>query len=261
MLRKIMLLAVAAAVMCSCEVSDGDTVKRTAPGYFMYSNTIPGYNSLAATLKLAFQIEEYIAASTDEERKAVHNKYFYSQYVDYDAETGVFNVRYYSNQLFVDTGGKLLSEEGAVWHGHYTLSDPHDKKESFPTFTRLENGNCKVEYSVAQYYDYPSADISVMMTIEEPQSILDDRIVKLSGSSKSEYVSSRDGGSLIINAEVSDLTLNGTTFVSGRFDMTTTNDGVTDTATATIIEPMNVDIEYRGVKEKYLGYYYRYYND
>lgn len=256
MLKKIVLLAVAAATMCSCKISDGDTVKRTAPGYIMYNNTISGYNQLSLQLKLAFQIDEYIAASTDEERKTVHNKYFYSQYVEYNAETGIFNVRYPQNELFVDTGGKLLSEDGAVWRGHYTVSDPHGKKEGFPTFTRLENGNYKVEYSVAQYSGIPSADISVEMTIEEPQSVLDSRIVKFSGNSKSEYVSSGDGSTFVIDAEVSDLTWDGSTFIGGRFAMTTTNDGITDTVSATIIEPMTVEIEYRGVKEKYSGYYY-----
>lgn len=254
MLRKVMLLTVAAVAMCSCEITDGDSVKRTLPGYIMYLNTVSGYNELAGKLELAFKIDEYLAASTDEERNALHDKYFYSNYVAYDAETGVLNIRYPSYDLFVYTGGKLLSEDGAVWRGNYSDGNPYKGKDSFPTFTRLEDGRYKVEYEILQDYDRPAASICVEMTVEEPQYAADDRIVRISGSDKSEYLSSYNGKSLVIDDEVSDLTWNGYAFIGGRFAMTTTNDGVTDTASAIVVERMGVEIEYRGVKEKYQYY-------
>lgn len=250
-MKKIIFSALLAAVaLCSCKTDTREYRNPTYPGYIMLVNNIAGYKIVSCKLALLFQIDEYIGAETDEEREKVHDKYFYNNYVSYDAESGVFNLRYSSYEVFVNTGGKRIGETGAEWTGWY-----QDNTDFVPCVKCIGENRYEVTYDEA-YYPRNNDRYKVSVEVEILEALKRYRFmsVKMTGTCTS-YNKSSSKGVFVIDGNATDLIWKEDRFCGGTIELTTENHGVVDNAKAEFSDGGDCMIWYGNCKDIYSSYF------
>lgn len=256
-MKKMILSALlAASIFCSCETEPRESRNRTYPGYIMYLNNIGGYKIVSEQLTLMFEIDEYIAAETEEERKIVHDRYFYEYYVSYDAAKGEFTIRYNDydrDNLYVNTGGKRIGEIGAEWSGRY------ERGSNFvPVVKCVAENRYEAAYEETSYRRDTSNKykVSVVIDVTEP---VNNHGMSLKMNGRCESCNRSDNATFVVDGSASDLMWQYGGFRSGTLELTTENRGVVDTAKAEISDIDDVWIWYGGCKDEYSYYGYNYY--
>lgn len=249
-MKKIIFSALLAAVaLCSCKTDTREYRKPTYPGYIMLVNNITGYRALPEKLALLFQIDEYISAETDEERERVHDRYFYREYVVYDAEKGVCTIRYQSEELIVNTGGKRIDEIGAEWSGRY------DRATKFmPVVNCIGENRYEVTYNELDYPRFSNDKYKVSVEVEIKESLTSNKRLSLSMSGTCESYNKYDNSTFIVNGRATDLTLYGGYIYGGTVELTTENRGVVDNAKVEFSDDYSFTVLYDGCKDVYSIY-------
>lgn len=249
-MKKIIFSALLAAfALCSCKTATREYRNPTYPGYMMLVNNISGYKALPEKLTLLFQIDEYIGAETDAEREQVHDKYFYNEYVAYDAANGVFTIRYNTCELFVNTGGKRIGETGAEWSGRY------ERESKFvPDVKCIGENRYEINYNELEYPRYSSDKYKVSVEVEIKELSLSYRYIVLEMTGTCESCNKSDNRTFIIDGSATGLIWKGTRFYGGTVELTTENRGVVDNAKAEFSDDGDFTVWYNGSRDKYSSY-------
>lgn len=249
-MKKIIFSALLAAfALCSCRTDTREYRNPTYPGYVMLVNNIAGYKALSEKLILMFRIDEYIGAETDAEREMVHDKYFYKEYVAYDAAKGVFTIRYQSYELFVNTGGKRIGEVGAEWSGRY------ERETMFmPVVKCIGENRYEVTYNESDYPRYSSDRYNVSAEVEVKESLTSNKYLSLSMSGTCESYNKSGNSSFIVDGCATELTYYGGWFCEGTIDLTTENRGIVDNAKAEFSDDGTFTVWYGGSRDVYSSY-------
>lgn len=258
-MKKIIFSALLAAVaLCSCKTATREYRNPTYPGYMMLVNNIAGYRALPEKLAVMFQIDEYIGAETDEERDKVHDRYFYKEYVAYNAEKGVCTVRYWSEELVVNTGGKRIGEIGAEWSGRYERGTMF-----MPVVKCIGENRYEVTYNESDFPQYSRDKYKVSVEVEVKEPMTSNKHLSLSMSGTCESCNKSDNRTFIVEGRATDLTMHGDYIYGGTVELTTENRGVVDNAKAEFSDNYSFTVFYDGCKDVYSIYdldYYGYYS-
>ena len=258
MKRMIFSALLAASLLCACETEPRESYNRTEPGYIMFLNNIGGYNTVSEKLTLMFRIDEYVGAETDEERKRVHDRYFYDYYVDYDAAKGEFTIRYNGSgrdNLYVNTGGRRIGETGAEWSGYYERGS-----DFVPTVKCVAENRYEVVYEEREYRRDASTKYRVSVEAEVAEAVNNHGMsLKMNGTCES--CNRSRNATFIVEGSAADLLWQYGRFASGSLGLSTENGGTVDTATAEIRDIDYVLVSYGGYKDEYpyWGYHYENY--
>ena len=249
-MKKIIFSALLAAVaLCSCKTATREYRNPTYPGYIMLVNNISGYRALPEKLAVMFQIDEYIGAETDEEREKVHDRYFYNEYVAYDAAKGVFTIRYQSHELFVSTGGKRIGETGAEWSGRY------EREIMFmPVVKCIGEDRYEVTYNESEYPRFSSDKYKVSVEVEVKESLAGNKSLSLNMSGICESYNRSDNRTFIVDGSATGLIWRGNGFFGGTIDLTTENRGVVDNAKVEFSDDRSFTVWYDGCRDVYSSY-------
>lgn len=258
MKRMILSALLAASLLCACETEPRESYRRTEPGYIMYLNSIGGYRTVSEQLTLMFRIDEYVGAATDEEREAVHDRYFYDYYVAYDEAKGEFTIRYNKydkDNLYVNTGGKRIGETGAEWSGYY-----ESRRNFVPAVKCVAENRYEVVYEEGAYRRDASIKYRASVAIEVVEAV-NNHGMSLKINGECESCTDSDNTTFVVASRATDLLWQYGGFASGTLELTTENGGTVDTAEAEIRGAGDVWIEYGGYGDEYTyyGYYYPYY--
>lgn len=141
------VLAVVAAVttLVSCEYEEGDYDKPepTKRGLRMQMYVSSNVNTLGYYAAIAFQFNEYLAQTTEEGRKKIHDKYLYSWRI-FD-EDGVWELIGGGYLTITIDNDILLGQPGAGWTMHINSSYPYAPIGT-ATFS-TEGGQVRCEFS------------------------------------------------------------------------------------------------------------------
>ena len=249
-MKKIIFSALLAAVaLCSCKTDTREYRNPTYPGYMMLVNNIAGYRALPEKLALLFQIDEYIGAETDEERERLHDKYFYKEYVAYNAEKGVFTIRYWSEELVVNTGGKRIGEIGAEWSGRY-----ENETKFMPVVKCIGENRYEVTYHEFDYPQYSRDKYKVSVEVEIKELSPSYRYIVLEMTGTCESCNKSSNRTFIVDGSATGLIWRGNGFLGGTIDLTTENRGVVDNAKVEFSDDRSFTVWYDGCRDVYSSY-------
>ncbi len=248
-MKKLLIVALVAAVaFTSCKIEDGYKPRRTARGLSMYSYVNDRLQVVIKDVEMFYRADVWLSATTDEERNKIHDAYFYYNYLAYDADKRQLSIRFSHDELIIETNGKLLHEVGSKWSYHYT--DLWSKGFVPLTMECTAEGKYSVEYMQSEYNDIKQLLGEHHLTIEILGSLSGGYELVLNGTGRcSAHLYLDEPFRIQYKAE--DLKWNNVRSMwhSGTIDMTTDNGG-TDTARA-ILEYDSVEIEYRGLTDRY----------
>lgn len=261
MRRLLLSAAVIAALLCGCERESGyGSFDPTLPGYYMFQQVDESLCSELSDVMPVFAFSLYYAAQTDEEREKIHDAFFYSSRIARNGDQ--WRIIDADSELVIDTGGKGLSENGARWT--YRYADRSDYYgQTLPAITS-DAGSltlCLPQTPERMFWttgDFPIEAAYVYRPVSSGASVHSITLT-LAGSGVTH------ADEIDVDFEITD-PLKYNSFVSyfdkGALKLTTTNNGVTDTATATFTgEEGDTAIEYNGHKKiwyKRYGYPFRY---
>lgn len=189
-----------------------------------------------------FAFAQYYAAENDQEREQIHDRYFYTQRITHtDNQWRIID---HGSELVIETGGKSLFEDNTQWSYQYNNRNDYPGALATITFIGPKPGHYKLhlpqspkrESSVwgdltltASWINHPAQNTTSIQLLTSGQGICRTGDLKISFD---------------INEPLQYDTLT-PIFEKGKLTLSTTNNGVTDTATAQI----NFDeiyIEYNG---------------
>lgn len=260
MKRGILFTAVvAAATLCGCVKDKSyERFEPTRPGYYMFQRVDVALQEEMDDLWPVFAFAGYYAAGSDEVRERIHDAYFYSKRITRTDD--VWRIIGEDSELTIDTGGKSLYDDGTQWTYYYTGRD--DYADELPTITRTGAEAGPYTLRLPPMPERP-ADLSGELTLSQslvhspPTDTYSVRIT-VSGKGRVRAENIRVDFKITEPLEYDSAM---PVFGQGELTLTTTNDGVTDTAKAYYQLTGNlVEIEYNGHYEywdiKY-GYTFR----
>ncbi len=230
------------ALLGGCVVDESpEQYEPTRPGYFLFAQSAPMLRAAIDEVVPVFAFATYLAAESDAEREAIHNHYFYtSRFVQSGTKWLIING---NNELMIETGGKQLAEDGALWS--YYIREDGSVSTSLPTISR-KGSDPENQYTVtlpplSKKTNYTTAILQITV---QP-------VIGLLGS---EWLLSGAG---IVHKEELDIDFQITTpmrynnrkppfFDEGALTLCTTLNGVTDTAEAAVGLHGTVKISYNG---------------
>lgn len=245
MKRVLISAAIIAAVLCGCKKEDGyGQYEPTRPGYYMFRQVDTALCGEFSDVMPVFAFALYYAADNDAERETIHDAFFYTSRIS--GKDGQWRIINDSWELVIVTGGKSLYDQGAQWTYDY-ISRTDNYGEALPTIT----GNGQETFTLRlperpKEASYTTGDLRVKAAYEylpiSPGAYVHSIRLTVSGTGK-VYTDDIDVGF------ETTFPLEYDSYASyigkGAMKLTTTNDGVTDTAQATYTGTDNeIRIEY-----------------
>lgn len=117
-MRRLILILAAMAMMAGCRTSEGGEFNPTLTGYTHFRHVDSFVAGQLPIVRVMLLFNEYVAAETEEDRKEIHDTYFYTNRI-FEGEQGQWHIVSSYTELIIDTGGLTLDSEGAVWTFRY----------------------------------------------------------------------------------------------------------------------------------------------
>jgi hypothetical protein len=112
-----------------------ESIRKTNPGYVAFDYTCGAVKNYDLIIKNAYRLNEYIKQTTIEKRDSVDRLYFSDVKISHNEGADLWTLRLISSSAYhteftIDTDGKSIDEENAVW----TVSTPDNALDC-----RIEN--------------------------------------------------------------------------------------------------------------------------
>lgn len=246
-----------ATLLCGCVTETGsENFNPTRPGYFLYDQTSQVLSSEFSNLPPVLAFAEYIAAPDAKERERIHDLHFYSQRITHTNNQWKIIDQY--SELVIDTGGKSLYDEGAVWSFCFNQNN-ETTKQSTITRSGIDDNHYKLQLpSDPMQSSNAKGDLAFTVTTGHQSTPYTQYSFLVSGEGECRAGNMTIGFNIINPLKYS--TNHG--IEAGQLTLTTTNNqGVIETAKAQIFSNM-VYIEYNEYKQNwYLYDANRFYNE
>lgn len=261
MKRGILFTAViAATALCGCVKDKSyERFEPTKPGYYLFQQANAALQYEMDELWPVFAFAGYYAADSEEMRESIHDAFFYTSRISRNGDQ--WRIIGEDTELVIDTGGKSLYDEGTRWTYFYTGRDYYTSE--LPTVTRTGAESAPYTLNMPAMPERPSG-ISGELTLSQSfihRPAEDKYSVKIDISGAGQV---RSGNRQIEFGITEPLEYDSASpvFDKGGMTLTTTKDGVTDTAKARFLSINNmVGIEYNGYYDDWdivYGYSFRY---
>lgn len=245
-MKRHLLLCLWAAVAAGCVTEQGGEFEPTRPGYYLYDHAAAPLLGAMNDVWPVFAFIRYWEAETDEERERIHDLFFYTQRIV--CEGNLCRIICDRWELAIDTGGRPLSEAGACWTFRYAGRDDSDPGDA-PRLCAPESGDSRyvLHWPAAAAGDGFGGEFRVA-------AILETTVSAPGVTTHCLYLHAEGRGS--VRAPDIDIDFETTqplvyrplerAFGSGALRLTTTADGKSETAEASILSPAEVRIDYNG---------------
>lgn len=253
-----MICLTMALMTISCVDEEGEYVegKRTRAGYLAYKFVGNSVFKQFELFTFAVHADEYMQATTDEERKIIDDLYFKKYKIQ--ALNGIFIINMtgweYNNMFCIFySNGKPLNTIDNTWTISFSKNNEwHDDNPINYTIKCLEQGSYVFNGSLMiDNYKKKKDDFSDV-TIK----LLDDQNYALSGNGKYSYNENEFGDYVL-----SDIIINTKSIMSGSMDISfrRTNETKYEKAVITVDQEKDnsVKVEYRGLTEIWLPHHFR----
>ncbi len=112
-MKRLIYTLLAAITLTGCRINDGYTYEPTRTGKQLFDITRETIIKDSETLVVLLHFNEYLSATDESAREEIHNRYFYTSRI-FESD-GTWHIIDSEREIFITTGGKLLSESDCEW--------------------------------------------------------------------------------------------------------------------------------------------------
>lgn len=232
-------------MLCGCERESGyGRYEPTLPGFYLFrqvDDALCGELSGAAPV---FAFARYYATESDAEREEIHDAFFYTSRITSRGDR--WHIIDNERELVIATGGKRLDEPDARWIYSYVSSAGHNR-EIRPSTTAAQSYTLLLPEVSGQPL-FTAGEFTLAVSFESRPAASGASVQSIrfaltgSGTSRGDDIDVAFG-----IAEPLEFDAFQSYVAEGALTLTTTNDGVTDAATARYRDDgQRVRIEYNG---------------